>query len=762
MLGSLVSLAAWCVEPALCNGTYHGMALRSDGRVFSWGRDSQGQLGLGRDPAAGTNQTTPSLIPGLSGVTAIACGIDTSYALRDDGAVMAWGSNSRGGLGVSGTAPQSTPAPVAGLPPIAKIVATNVGDHALAIDREGRLWAWGSNEYGQLGDGLREPRRAPAVVRGLPPIAAAAAGGGHSVAVSAPGEVFAWGLNRHGQLGDGTLFDRLQPVVIPSLTAIGAVAAGAEFSLALTNAGNVQSWGNGSLGQLGRDLDIFPSSVPGAIPGLERVRRIDASVYRGYAILEGGELRGWGVGFFYSMGDGSQANIASSPIRIETGASVIAMAAAAYHATVLASEGPALAWGENLQAAIGDGTFADRPTAVLVVDEEGAGYLNLAPERLFSVPPSRLPAFGVVAKGSVATVVTANMKFNAEDVGSIGSVYVFAWAPATIVKRLPGAKVDAPAGCVLAQLTGAGQLQQVSASGLQAYISGALTAQGQAVAVMNGTSTVNIAGATFYVGYGASPAAMLASGNNRSVVSIDATTCKPQPPQKGWWWNPAEPGRGFSIEVSGNRLFFAAYMYDSSGRSTWYVSSGRTSLDGSLFGEAMSEYANGQTLSGPYRAPTATGVGSLALAFSDATRGTLILPGTQGPIPIERFNIVPRGLAAPAAANQPESGWWWDEQESGRGYYIEWQGGSAFLAGYMYDEKGKPIWYVSQAATPNAQSFQGTWIQYGGGQTLGGQARTASVVNGNVAPVAIRFQGQDSAFITLPGRQESPIKRFRF
>ena len=162
-------------------------------------------------------------------------------------------------------------------------------------------------------------------------------------------------------------------------------------------------------------------------------------------------------------------------------------------------------------------------------------------------------------------------------------VYVFALAPAnkvagakelvdrspiTLMSRPRRGEKSTPVPCVLAQLNSSGQLQAVSAANLQAYVTGVLSGQGQAVTVLNGVPTVSIAGATFYVGYGSSPGAMLNNGNNRSVASVDGSQkCQPQTPQTGWWWNTAEGGRGYSIEASGGRLFFASYLYDVSGRA---------------------------------------------------------------------------------------------------------------------------------------------------------------------------------------------------
>lgn len=733
----------------------------ANGAVLAWGENKFQQLASGASPYV--NRTTPGAVVSLpSGVTAIACASSASFALALDGTLWAWGDNSDALLGRAPTV-RSTPAPVEGVPAIVSVAASGSAGHALAIDRDGRLWAWGSNYQGQLGDGTLQPAY-PAMVEGLPRIVAAATGSGHSLAVAADGSVWAWGYNDHGQLGDGTLVNRLRPVRVTGLTSIVAVSGGGSHSLALGSDGRVWAWGKGLNAQLGIGVPrAIDELTPVPIESLGKAVAIAAGFLHSFALLEDKSLWGWGTNFLYALGDPSDEFRFYTPIRIRTDAPLTSISTASTHASAVGANGPIFAWGFNLEGQVGDGTYADRPAPVVVVGVNGVGFFNASPEKPLSIPASKLTAFGLVASGSVKSDVVAEIQFNAEDIGASGNVYVFAWAPSAIVKRLSGAKADPAAACVLAQLTSGGQLQQVSASGLQAYIAGVFSSQGQAVSVLSGAPSVNIGGATFYVGYGSSAAQMINGGNNRSVVSIDATTCKPQAPQTGWWWNPAEPGRGFSIETSGNRIFFAAYMYDASGRSTWYVASGKTGLDGSLFSGTLGSYANGQTLSGAYRAPSAAvTVGPMALAFNDASHGTLVLPGTQGPIPIERFSIVANGLKAPVQQGQPESGWWWNDGESGRGYYIEWQGGSAFVAGYMYDDAGHPLWYVSQSATPDAKAFQGSWSQYGNGQVLGGATHSPVVVNGNVAPVAIQFQGADTGLLMLPGGRQSPIKRFRF
>jgi hypothetical protein len=166
------------------------------------------------------------------------------------------------------------------------------------------------------------------------------------------------------------------------------------------------------------------------------------------------------------------------------------------------------------------------------------------------------------------------------------------------------------------------------------------------------------------VGYGPNGDAMLVNGTTRGVVSVaGSASCQPQPPQTGWWYNPAEGGRGFSIEARGNRLFMAAFHYDASGRATWNFAGGATALDGSFFTSDFLNASGGQTLTGAHQLPVLNGIGPITLAFSDATHGTMFWPG--GSTPIERQAFLPNGLAAPPQANLPESGWWWNPQESG-------------------------------------------------------------------------------------------------
>ncbi|MEO8524134.1 MAG: hypothetical protein ABI460_05415 [Caldimonas sp.] len=150
---------------AIAAGTDHALALRNNGFVAAWGANGSGQLGDGTTTASGF--ATSTLL--TQGITAIAAGQATSFAVRSDGAVLSWGSNNYGVLGGGPATPftRATPDLVVGLTN-ATAVATGTGLlHAVALRSDGSVWAWGANNYGQLGDGTTVARPSPVPVTGL-------------------------------------------------------------------------------------------------------------------------------------------------------------------------------------------------------------------------------------------------------------------------------------------------------------------------------------------------------------------------------------------------------------------------------------------------------------------------------------------------------------------------------------------------------------------------------------------------------------------
>src|SRR5471030_642756 len=125
----------------------------------------------------------------------------------------------------------------------------------------------------------------------------------------------------------------------------------------------------------------------------------------------------------------------------------------------------------------------------------------------------------------------------------------------------------------------------------------------------------------------------------------------------------------------------------------------------------------------------------------------------EGSIPIQKYEYVPNGLALGHSALDPQTGLWWNPSEGGRGFSVEMQGNNAYIASYMYDAAGDPVWYSSGPAPLVAKVFQGNWTTYTGGQTLTGSYQPPKGTS-NAGSVTIQFNSTTAGILTLPdGRQ---------
>jgi subtilisin family serine protease len=223
----------------------------------------------------------------------------------------------------------------------------------------------------------------------------------------------------------------------------------------------------------------------------------------------------------------------------------------------------------------------------------------------------------------------------------------------------------------------------------------------------------------------------------------------------GWWWNPAEPGRGFSIETRNGRLYLGAFLYEDDGAASWYVVNGPGS--GAGYSGPLAKFGLGQTLAGDYKPAQLLGTaGNASISFAASTSATLTWPG--GTVALQRFPVNGQSVVAkPAGA--PETGWWWNPSESGTGWFFEVQGSNIFLAGYLYDGSGRPVWYVSSGSMLSPTSYDGNLQLYAGGQTLTGGYR-APTSSAPVGQVSLRFTTPTTATITLPTGRTVALSRF--
>jgi uncharacterized repeat protein (TIGR02543 family) len=238
----------------IAGGYYHNLALKSDGTLWAWGYNADGQLGNGSFIWG----QTPTQIGTDNNWIAIAANQQNSLGQKSDGSLYAWGDNSYGQLGIDDGAPNKLdPTPVA-LPsdPVKSMAAGN--RHGLAVLNDGTLWAWGDNQYGQLGDNFSHNPNTyiPVKINSDTDWTAVAAGFRHSLALKTNGTLWAWGDNQYGQLGDGTIIQRNVPTQIGMDTDWVSIDAGQDFSLARKSGGSIYAWGMNGNGQLGDGTTI--------------------------------------------------------------------------------------------------------------------------------------------------------------------------------------------------------------------------------------------------------------------------------------------------------------------------------------------------------------------------------------------------------------------------------------------------------------------------------------------------------------------------
>ncbi len=245
-------------------------------------------------------------------------------------------------------------------------------------------------------------------------------------------------------------------------------------------------------------------------------------------------------------------------------------------------------------------------------------------------------------------------------------------------------------------------------------------------------------------------------------VSVMTSAGSNTAPTTGWWWNASEPGRGFSIEKRDNKIFLAGFYYETTGAAAWSVSTLTQQADGSYSG-VLERYVGGQVLGGAFRTATGIKLADVVLRFSTASVGTLriqAVSGTTTNIALQRFPISTPAAFATSAASF-ESGWWWNEAEPGRGYFIEVQGTQAFISIFGYESSGQAVWYVANANLGSPSAMSASLLRYAAGQSLQG-AHANPVSAASPGSVGFQFASPTTGTLTLPDGSRTNIRRFVF
>jgi len=356
-----LQMSAQCWQ-SIDAGYDHSLAVKNDGTIWAWGSNGTGCLG--------DNTIIDKIIPTQIGTAnnwlQVCASFNSSYAIKSDGTLWAWGTNYAGRLGLGTTTP-------------VYLVPTQVGtdnnwqsissfdDFCLALKTDGTLWAWGQNDFGQLGDNTTVDKNIPTQIGTDTNWQTISAGRQHSLAIKTDGTLWAWGDNANGKLGLGTTTTvYLVPTQVGVATNWQKVSGGYSHSLSVKNNGTLWAWGSNSNGQFGVATPSS-SNIPFQIGTDTDWQDVSTGHWLSYAIKTNKTLWSTGINGSGQLGNGTfsstdvyvftQVGTSSDSEKIATGY---------YHVLNTNQDGFIRVTGYNNKGQLGDGTTASKNTLTYI------------------------------------------------------------------------------------------------------------------------------------------------------------------------------------------------------------------------------------------------------------------------------------------------------------------------------------------------------------------------------------------------------------
>ena len=356
----------------VATGTYHSLAVKTDGSLWAWGYNSDGQVGNGTS-GSGTNLSTPVRI--MDGVVQVAAGCYHSLAVKTDGSLWAWGYNYYGqvGNGTSGSGTDvSTPVKI--MDGVVQVAAGR--SHSLAVKSDGTLWAWGYNYYGQVGNGNSgSGTNISTPVKIMDSVSKIYAGSYHSLAIKTDGTLWAWGNNDSFCLGDGTGVNKTTPVKI--MDDVEMASGGSANTFILKTDGSL--WACGDIDYIGKLQTSSSWAISNPIEIMKGVSEVASQGYNTICVTTDGEVMAWGDNTYGQLGVLYSNQL--SPVKVPINGSIASISAGGNSSMAISTNGILYGWGSNGngELGLGDRTPKVNPCQIIAnVSQATMGYASNA------------------------------------------------------------------------------------------------------------------------------------------------------------------------------------------------------------------------------------------------------------------------------------------------------------------------------------------------------------------------------------------------
>lgn len=407
------------VDTMLCSSDLRvSAAVTEKGELYTWGQNNHNALGNGTTD----NRYTPGKI--LDNVKSVSLGYYNGAAVTKDGQLYMWGKNNEGQLGNGTTVNQPTPVKILADEAVKEVsLGTDMAfGYSAAVTKDGKLYTWGYNGNGELGNGEQGTvaaywKREPVRILEDEKIKTIclSQGDGYSAAVTEGGQLYMWGYNYYGQLGNATTANQVEPVKVLEGIKVREieVSAGSGFqSAAIAEDGSLYLWGRNAYGQLGTG-DTDSRTVPFKLEQLGKVKTVRLGSNHTAAITEGGELYTWGRNNWGQLGDGSTKD-RDKPVKILD--DVVSVEVQNDYTAAVTVDGSLWMWGYNSNGQLGNGeksyTPVTRPIRVAFPADTGTAA-------------QRISEAYAVGDAETASFDAGTYVYGEEELASKGAAYVY-------------------------------------------------------------------------------------------------------------------------------------------------------------------------------------------------------------------------------------------------------------------------------------------------------------------------------------------------